>query len=148
MFKSNKMINESNNGINKINGVMSPQTAGYAGPVNWSMGDGVIGSYDNLQLQTQCSSKWAGPPCNPPIKSNLQWVPQGTPLPLKEEMIYSTLPKDSMNIFAKTYFSPSCCENTSGGSYSSDRGCACLTQEQTIGFGLRGGNSTYNNYNF
>ncbi len=141
------MINESNNGINKINGVMSPQTAGYAGPVNWSMGDGVIGSYDNLQLKTQCGLGNFAPPCNPPIKSNLQWVPQGTPLPLKEEMIYSTLPKDSMNIFAKSYFSPSCCQSGSGYA-SSDRGCWCGTQDQIQSMGMRGLNNTYNNYNF
>ncbi len=142
------MINESNNAINRVGGVMSPQTAGYASPLSWSMSDGVIGSYGNLQLQTQCANKWSGPPCNPPVKSSKQVFYSGTPLPLQSEAIYMDLPKDSMNVFAKTYFSPECCQNTAGGSYSSDRGCACLTQEQTIGFGLRGGNSTYNNYNF
>ncbi len=148
MFKSNKMINESNNGINKINGVMSPQTAGYASPLSWSLGSGIIGSYDNLQLQTQCANKWSGTPCNPSQKSNLQWVPQGTPLPLAEEMIYSNLPKDSMFTFAKTYASPECCES-GGAMYSTDRGCLCLTQNQITGLSqMRGGNQSYYNYGF
>ena len=147
MFKNNKMFEESNNGINKINGVMSADTSRYAAPLGWSTGDGIIGSYSNLQLQTQCANKWSGSPCEPPVKSSLQWLPQGTPLPLREEMIYSNLPKESMVVFAKNYFSPECCE--SGAAYiSSDRGCLCATQDQITGMGLRGGNSTYNNYNF
>ena len=148
MFKNNKMFEESNNGINKINGVMSADTSRYAGPVSWNMGDGVIGSYDNLQLKTQCGMGNFGPPCNPPVKSSKQVFFSGSPLPLKSESIYMDLPKDSMNIFAKTYFSPECCES-GGAMYSSDRGCACLTQNQITGLSqMRGNNQSYYNYGF
>lgn len=68
------------------------------------------------------------------------FVPQGTPLPLKHEEIYQTLPKDSMFLFAKNKSSPLCCPAT----YSSDQGCVCVTPQQVAYVAkYRGGNKTH-----
>jgi hypothetical protein len=73
------------------------------------------------------------------------FLPQGTPLPLKNEMIYSDLPKDSMYIFANSYASPDCCPST----FSTDRGCVCTSDFQRKYIGeQRGLNKSYENYNF
>ena len=73
------------------------------------------------------------------------FLPQGTPLPLKNEMIYSELPANSMYIFANSYASPECCPST----FSTDRGCICTTDTQRTYLGAsRGYNKTYENYNF
>ena len=143
MDKMNKMNNMNN--INNVNGKVSKSTYQYAAPINFNVGNGVIGSYDNLRLETNCGESWKSPPCNPPKKSNLMFLPQGTPLPLKNEMIYSELPKDSMFIFANSYSSPDCCPST----FSTDRGCVCTSEitDKYIGE-MRGKNQTYNNYNF
>ena len=103
-----------------------------------------FGSYDNILLKTNCKQGWKSPPCNPPQKSNLQWLPQGTPLPLKNEMIYSELPKNPMFIFANTTSSPFC-----SSSYSTDRGQLCTTEfDQNFIGEQRGLNKSYENYWF
>jgi len=131
--------------INNVNGFINKNTYNYAAPVNFNVGNGVIGSYDNIRFETQCAQDWKKPPCNPPFKSNLMFLPQGTPLPLKNEMIYSELPKDSMFIFAQSYASPDCCPST----FSTDRGCVCTTDFQRKYIGeQRGLNKSYENYNF
>jgi len=135
----------SSNEINNVNGRISTRTAHYSAPVNFNVGNGVLGSYDNIKFETNCKEGWKKPPCNPPTKSNYMFLPQGTPLPLKNEMIYSELPKDSMFIFANSYSSPDCCPST----FSTDRGCVCTsdTQRKYIGE-QRGLNKSYGNYNF
>ena len=112
------MNKNNDNNINNVNGFINKTTYNYAAPVNFNVGNGVIGSYDNIKFDTGCSQSWKKPPCNPPVKSNMMFLPQGTPLPLKNEMIYSELPKDSMFIFANSYSSPDCCPST----FSTDRG--------------------------
>ncbi len=106
------------------------------------VGRGVLGSYDNLTLKTPCKNGWQKEPCDTGLKSNYQWVPQGTPLPLKNEMIYSQLPEDSMFMFARSKASLQCCPST----YSTDRGCICPSDMNMLN--QRGGNKTYENYNF
>jgi hypothetical protein len=132
-----------NNDINKIHANIERRTDNYSAPINFNIGTGVIGSYDNIRLQTTCDSKWKRPPCNPGEKSNLMWLGQGTPLPLKNEMIYMELPKDSMFVFKNTVASPLCSSQ-----YSTDRGQLCLTDNQKKYFQIRGSNKTYENYNF
>jgi hypothetical protein len=134
----------SNYNINNVNGFINERTNRYSAPVNFNVGNGVIGSYDNIKFETGCSESWKSPPCNPPTKSNLMWLPQGTPLPLKNEMIFAELPKDSMFMFAQTYASPYC-----NSAYSTDRGQLCVGDLTRKFLGEeRGGNQTYNNYNF
>lgn len=131
--------------INNVNGFINKETSNYSAPINFNVGNGVIGSYDNIKFQTNCKEGWKKPPCNPPNKSNYMFLPQGTPLPLKNEMIYSELPKDSMFIFANSYASPDCCPST----FSNDRGCVCTSDSQRKYIGeQRGLNKSYDNYNF
>ncbi len=106
------------------------------------VGHGVLGSYDNLTLKTPCKNGWQKGPCDAGLKSNYQWVAQGTPLPLKNEMIYSQLPEDSMFIFARSKASLQCCPST----YSTDKGCICPSDMNMLN--KRGNNKTYENYNF
>ena len=135
----------STNTINNVNGFINPKSYNYSAPVNFNVGDGVLGSYDNIRLETNCKEGWRKPPCNPLMKSNYMFLPQGTPLPLKNEMIYSELPKDSMFIFANSFASPDCCPST----FSTDRGCVCTTDFQRKFIGeQRGLNKSYENYNF
>ncbi len=136
---------QPNQQMNSVKGFTNSETYNYASPVNYNMGNGVLGSYDNLSLRTQCKGGWYHGPCNPPVKSNLQYVPQGTPLPLANERIYSEIPKDSMFIFSKSYASPECCPST----FSTDRGCICTSDQLRAFVGeQRGGNKSYENYNF
>ena len=107
-----------------------------------SMGNGILGSYDGLTLRTSCSNGWQKAPCNVPGPGSYQWVPNGTPLPLKDEMIYQRVPQDSMFIFANSRASLDCCPST----YSTDRGCICPNDVNPLN--KRGNNKTYENYNF
>ena len=130
--------------MNKISPMQNNRTYNYASPLKFNMGDGVIGSYDNIKLKTQCKDGVQSPPCNPPFKSNLMFLPQGTPLPLKNEMIYSELPTNSMYIFANSYSSLDCSSQ-----YTTDRGPVCTSDTQRTYLGAsRGYNKTYENYNF
>ena len=129
--------------MNKISPMQNNRTYNYASPIKFNMGDGVIGSYDNIKLQTQCKGGVHPTPCNPPIKSNLMFLPQGTPLPLKNEMIYSELPTNSMYIFANSYSSLDCSSQ-----YTTDRGPVCTSDNQRNYLGARAFNKTYENYNF
>jgi hypothetical protein len=117
----------------------------YSSPVNFNMGTGVIGSYDNIQFKTNCGTQgWKSPPCNVPTKSDLVFLPQGTPICLKNEEIYSELPKNPISMFSKAVASPQC-----SSSYSTDRGQLCLPENQLKFIGEeRGRNKTYENYNF
>lgn len=131
--------------INKIHGRMANTGNNNPSPINFNMGKGVLGSYADLLLKTPCNEHWKSPPCNPPLKSDKLFVPQGTPLPLKNEMIYSELPRDSMFLFARSYSSPECCPST----FSTDRGCVCTTEDQRRFVSeRRGKNKTYGNYSF
>jgi hypothetical protein len=72
------------------------------------------------------------------------FLPQGTPLPLKNEEIYSELPKNSMFIFSQSTSDLTCQSQ-----YSTDRGPLCLNSETVKYIGeMRGKNKTYENYNF
>ena len=145
--QNNNIIPKKNKpySINDLNGVMANTGPTSPSPIKFNMGNGVLGSYDNLQLKTPCQGGWRHPPCDTPIKPNKLYVPQGTPLPLKNEVIYAELPEDSMFIFNRSYSSPECCPST----YSTDRGCVCTSPEQRKYIGqYRGKNKTYGNYSF
>ena len=129
-----------NSNINNINGYTNKNTSNYSAPINFNIGTGIIGSYDNIKFE-----KYPKKTLNNLNMMNKYFVPQGTPLPLKNEMIYSELPKDSMFIFANSYASPDCCPST----FSTDRGCICVTDFQKKYISEeRGLNKTYSNYNF
>jgi hypothetical protein len=133
--------------FNKVNGIQSRNTNKYSAPVDFNVGNGVMGSYDNIKFNTQCITNdngWKAPPCNPPVKNARLFVPQGTPLPLKSETIYAELPTDSMFMFSKTFASPDC-----SSTYSTDRGQLCLSGNEQKYIGeMRGYNKTYSNYDF
>jgi len=109
-------------------------------PVYYEMGNGVYGSYDGIKLIANNYNRWKAEPANTPlIKSDYLFVPQGTPLPLKNEMIYSQIPKDSMFVFAKNRASPAC-----KSTYSTSTGQVCTTAQQQSYIGaLRGNNKNY-----
>ena len=131
--------------MNNVNGFINKNTYNYASPVNFNVGNGVYGSYDNIVFKTPCKEGWRKEPCNLPNKSDKVYVPQGTPLPLKNEIVYTELPKDSMFIFANSYASLDCCPST----FSTDRGCICTSDSQRKYIGeTRGMNKSYENYNF
>ena len=141
---SGPMKFNSGSKINNIKGFTNSCTSRYSAPIDFNTGDGVLGSYDNILLKTSCGDATTSPPCNGPEKSKLMFLPQGTPLPLKNEMIFAELPKDSMFMFAQTYASPYC-----NSAYSTDRGQLCVGDLTRKFLGEeRGGNQTYNNYNF
>jgi len=130
-----------NSNINNINGYTNKNTSNYSAPIDFNVGNGIIGSYDNIKFERDPKKILN----YNMINNNKFFVPQGTPLPLKNEMIYSELPKDSMFIFANSYASPDCCPST----YSTDRGCICTTDFQKKYIGeQRGLNKSYSNYNF
>jgi len=133
------------NEINNVNGINSVGTDKYSAPIDFNVGNGVIGSYDNIRFKTECSPEgWKRGPCNPPVKDPKLFVPQGTPLPLKNEEIYTLPPTDSIFPFNYAYASPLCTST-----YSTDRGQLCLPADQQKYIGeMRGGNKTYENYNF
>jgi len=109
-------------------------------PVNYDMGKGVYGSYDDIRLVANPYNGWKAQPANTPLlKSDYLFVPQGTPLPLKSEMVYSQLPKDSMFVFAHNQASPKC-----SSSFSTSTGQVCTTAAQQRYIGTeRGNNKNY-----
>ena len=134
--------NNKNNKENNLNQYMNE-----AAPLNYSMSAGVMGSYGDIKFKTPCTADggWRKPPCVETTKQGKFVVFQGTPLPLKNEMIFSELPSDSMFIFANNYASPECCPAT----FSTDRGCVCTTSQQRRLIGqTRGGNKNFPNYSF
>ena len=108
-----------------------------AAPIAYNMGKGVLGSFDNIRLETTCKDKWRHPPCNAGLMSKNVFVPQGTQLPLKDETVYADLPDDSMFLFSRNHSSPYCCPST----YSTDRGCVCTTPAQRSLIGITRGNN-------
>ena len=134
-----------NYNINNINGKMESLKNNSPSPLEFNMGNGVLGSYDNLRLKTTCNDSWRKPPCDPSLKNNKLFVPQGNQLPLKSEVVYSELPENSMFMFGRSYSSPLCCPST----LSTDRGCVCTTSEQRRFIGEnRGNNKNSSNYSF
>ena len=59
------------------------------------------GSYDGLRLKPEGGSDWRRPPSDVPLKNGKYFVPQGTPLPLKNEMTFMSLPTNSIFVFQK-----------------------------------------------
>ena len=115
-------------------------------PVKYEMGNGVYGSYDGIKLIANKNDGWRQEPANVPLKpSDYLFVPQGTPLPLKNEMIYTQLPEDSMFYFSHNRARPECCPST----FSTSTGCVCTTPGQRAYIGqMRGNNKNYINGSF
>ena len=108
--------------------------------VNYNMGSGVPGSYDGLKLKPKGNSTWRKAPSDVALLKGKFFVPQGTPLPLKHEMQFMTLPDNSMFYFDKNVSSPACCPST----FSTDQGCVCTTKQQRDFIGqFRGNNKNH-----
>lgn len=109
--------------------------------LKYSMANGNPISWDGLRLHPKgSSSPWRKAPSNVPLVKNPVFVPQGTPLPLKNEERYVQLPNPSMFVFAHNQSSLACCPST----YSSDRGCVCTNAQQRELIGAeRGNNKNY-----
>ena len=84
-------------------------------PLNYKLGEGVIGSYDSRKLSS--------------IGQNLN-TNVGPQVPL---------PAGQLFFFANNSFRPECCVPPQSGVSNSD-GCACVTQEQVDYISSRGGN--------
>jgi hypothetical protein len=89
--------------------------------VNYSMGEGVSGSYDRTGA-TGSYNSWY---------KSLDGNTQGLPVPL---------PEGKLAMFAKNRFDPTCCPST----YSGSMGCVCETPQQMKYLNSRGGNRTLN----
>ena len=104
-------------------------------PVTFHMGNGVMGSYDNLVLYNK-DCGWRKPPCNvPQYKEPV--IYQGHQLPLKHDMVTMPLPKKSMFMFQKNRASLACCPST----YSTGSGCICTNEQQRNLVGVKRGNN-------
>lgn len=106
-------------------------------PTNYNMGSGVYGSYDNIRLVANKYDGWRKQPADVPLLKGKLFVPQGTPLPLANEMVYTQLPENSMFYFSKNQASPKCCPST----FSTSTGCVCTTPQQRRMVGVKRGNN-------
>ena len=88
--------------------------------INYNIGDGVPGSWENYALSSSSQSSASD-------------TLQGTPVPL---------PEGKMFYFSGNKFSSECCFRPFS-SYTSSDGCACMTPEQAEYLNQRGGNRTY-----
>lgn len=110
--------------------------------VNYSMGRGIPGSWDNIMFWAGKESRWKAPPQNVPLMRGPIYVPQGTPLPLANEAVAMEPPKDSMFLFSRNQASPACCNNAT--TFTTSTGCVCTTPAQRRFVGVnRGGNKNY-----
>ena len=89
-------------------------------PVNYKMGNGVIGSWETRKQQKGPSLAW---------RKQHHETYKGTAVPL---------PEGQMFMWADNEFKPECC----GSSVSSSSGCACVTKAQIEYINQRGGNRT------
>tara|TARA_B100000780_G_C21119943_1_gene453537 strand:+ start:2173 stop:2559 length:387 start_codon:yes stop_codon:yes gene_type:complete len=122
-----------NNGMNDIMNSKFFDSMNRPANLKYGMGNGVPGSFDNLKLKS-----------NKKVETETLegkfYVPQGTPLPLKHEVMYVPLPKESMFYFNKNKSSQIGCAS----SFSTSNGSVCTTQEQRDFIGQhRGGNKNY-----
>ena len=126
---------DSNKGISAdLTGLHSSTMAA---PLDYSMRTGVPISYDSLSLHPQGGSSWRRPPSDVPLQQGKFFVSQSGGGPLRDEMIFSKIPKNSMFVFSKNVSSPLCCPAT----HATSTGCVCTTQQQRDYIGLyRGGN--------
>jgi len=89
--------------------------------INYSMGNGVAGSWDKTGPGGSYNSWY----------KSLEGNTQGLSLPLKD---------NQLAMFAANKQSPNCCPST----YSGSMGCVCATPEQMKYLNERGGNRTLN----
>lgn len=113
------------------------ESVGAPARLEWSMGMGVKGSYDNRILRPGGESSWRKQPNNVELQHRKMFVPFGTPLPLQNEEMYQYPPNNPMFIFSNNVASLDCCPST----YSTDGGCICSTKKQRKYIGERRGNN-------
>lgn len=134
MTSRNLLGNESDNNVYTVS-----YTSQSPAPVNYHMGQGILGSYDGLRLQPP-DSTWRRYPSQNGLLNNPLFVPQHSGMPLANETVPVNVPRDSAFVFSHNVSSPFCCPST----YSSDMGCVCTTKQQRDFIGLtRGGNANY-----
>jgi hypothetical protein len=106
-------------------------------PVSYSLGQGIMGSYDGLILRPRGESSWKKYPNEAPLLKGPLFVPQGTPLPLGD-FNPMTPPENSLFVFARNISSPLCAST-----YSTSTGQVCSNKWQRDYIGMyRGGNRT------
>ena len=126
--------NEFNNIQNLKNELLD--TTNQPAPVAFNMGNGVLGSWDNIRFEKKDP--------NYQLKSDKLFVPQGTPLPLKGQQIYQQMPANPMFIFQRNYASPACRSE-----FSCSTGQLCVPPNQRREIGMyRGGNKGYPDSSF
>lgn len=106
-------------------------------PTDYSMGQGVTGTYDGKILKPGGVSNWRQQPNNISMNKNPTMIVQGTPVPLANESSNSLIPDDSMFYFANNIVSLECCPST----YTTDRGCVCTDEQQRKFIGEQRGNN-------
>ena len=90
--------------------------------VNYSMGKGVAGSWENSKDSDSCNNWYKS------LEAN-----KGSPVPTS-----TALDNGQLAMFADTRQSPECCPST----YSGSDGCVCPSAEQMKYLNKRGGNRT------
>ena len=104
-----------------------------------------INTYDGLKIMHNKPCGWRHPPCDIPLLTDVDITsPVGEDIKLtKDPASYSfpTIDGDANSpqhlfMFTHNQVSPKCCPST----YSTDRGCVCLTQKQRNHINSRGGN--------
>jgi hypothetical protein len=106
-------------------------------------------TFDGRKLQhTESGCGWRHPPCNVPLLKRVDvTTPVGDDIQLTDDPASYSFPtvdgdKNSpqkMFMLAHNQISPKCCPST----YSTDRGCVCLTKKQRDYISSRGGNKSY-----
>ena len=112
-----------------------------AAPINYNMGQGVVGSTSGYKLKYD-DTKWDHLYQERP-KDMPMVVYQGTPLPLANEVRPSIMPKEPMFYLQNAISKTECCtlgDNT----YSTSTGCVCLPSwaRYNIGYTRSGNNTT------
>lgn len=111
-------------------------------------------SYDGLKLshkESDCG--WRHPPCDIPLHKSVDiTTPVGDDVALTDDPASYSFPTidgdpnspQKLFMFAHNQVSPKCCPST----FSTDRGCVCLTQKQRDLINGRGGNRKLEHHNF
>jgi len=109
-------------------------------------------TFDGLKLHnTKSGCGWRHPPCDVPLLSKVDiTTPVGEDITLTNDPVSYSFPtidgdKNSpqkMFMLAHNQSSPKCCPST----FSTDRGCVCLTKKQSNYINGRGGNRSGQTY--
>ncbi len=134
-------MSNSYNTRNKIIGMNTNYSLDGPAPVDYNMGQGIVGSYDSIILRPKDwdkpgGSTWKAFPNNPPLLKGPLFVPMGAGVPLHSTAM--SPPENSMFIFSRNIASPAC-----KSSFSTSTGNLCLNKQQRDYIGVyRGSNKT------